>query len=88
MQLSVEISLYPLQDAYISKIDNFLQQLNQNSAGLEILSSNMSTRIFGEFTAVTTLLNAAMQHSMQAHGKMVFVVKYLSGDARDLEGYA
>lgn len=87
MQLSVEISLYPLQDAYIDKIDDFLQELNANRQQVEIRTSNMSTRLFGEFHAVTKLLNAAIEHSMQRHGKMVFVVKYLSGDARELQGF-
>ena len=88
MQLSVEISLYPLQDTYIEKIDAFLYQLNRGDENIEILTSNMSTRLFGEFEAVTNLLNRAMQHSMQEHGKMVFVVKYLSGDARTLPNYS
>jgi len=48
----------------------------------------MSTRLYGDYQAVTTLLNQSMQRSMQLHGKIVFVCKYLEGDARELEGYA
>ena len=87
MNLSVEISLYPLQDGYLNIIDHFLLDINQNANQLEIRTSNMSTRIFGDFDSVTKLLNSAMRRSMQLHGKIVFVCKYLEGDARHLEAY-
>lgn len=87
MQLSVEISMYPLQEGYKEKIKDFLNELNQNAGSVEIRSSNMSTRLFGEYTAVTDLLNETMRYSMQRFGKIVFVCKYLQGDARELKGY-
>ncbi len=87
MNLSVEISMYPLQDNYKAKIKDFLDHINQQAADVEIRTSNMSTRLFGEYDAVTALLNQAMQHSMKTHGKIVFVCKYLEGDARELRGY-
>ena len=87
MKLSVEISMYPLQEAYKEKIKAFLDDINQQAQDVEIKSSNMSTRLFGEYKAVTELLNAAMLDSMQTYGKIVFVAKYLEGDARELKGY-
>lgn len=87
MQLSVDISMYPLQEDYKTKIKAFLQDINSNADAVEIRTSNMSTRLFGDFQAVTDLLNAAMLESMQRYGKIVFVCKYLQGDARDLTGY-
>ena len=87
MHLSVEISMYPLQDGYKEKIKQFLTSLASNSNEIEIRSSNMSTRLFGDYQAVTQLLNQAMLESMREHGKIVFVCKYLEGDARELRGY-
>ena len=87
MHLSVEISMYPLQDGYKTKIKEFLEKINNNSNEVEIRTSNMSTRIFGEFDAVNSLLNSSMKESMQRYGKIVFVCKYLQGDARELSGY-
>lgn len=87
MQLSVDISMYPLQEDYKTKIKAFLHDLNSNANAVEIRTSNMSTRLFGDFQAVTDLLNAAILESMQRYGKIVFVCKYLQGDARDLTGY-
>jgi len=79
--------MYPLQDEYVAKIEDFLDGLNQENVDVQIRSNNMSTRLFGNFDAVTNLLNSAMYRSMQKHGKIVFVCKYLQGDARELEGY-
>lgn len=87
MHLSVEISMYPLQDEYKPKIKAFLEQLNREADGIEIRSSNMSTRLFGEYDAVQRLLAAAMKRSMHQFGKIVFVCKFLEGDARELKGY-
>jgi hypothetical protein len=79
--------MYPLQDGYKIKIQDFLDMLNSYANDVDIRTSNMSTRIFGEFDAVNTLLNACMKESMERFGKIVFVCKYLQGDARKLEGY-
>ena len=85
MNLSVEVSMYPLQDGYIPKIDDFLDDINQHGDGIDIRTSNMSTRLFGEYELVSSLLNQAMKRSMQKHGKVVFVCKFIEGDARELE---
>jgi hypothetical protein len=87
MILSVEISMYPLQDGYKDKIKAFLDDINTLAGDIDIKSSNMSTRLFGDYEGVTNLLNIAMKSSMQEFGKIVFVCKYLEGDARQLSGY-
>lgn len=87
MQLSVEISLYPLREDYKAVISDFLDQINALSLPLEIRSNNMSTRIFGDFDDVIACLSQCMKHSMALYGKQIFVCKFLQGDARELEGY-
>ena len=80
--------MYPLQDGYKAKIKSFLDDLNAHASDtIELRTSNMSTRIFGDYDAVTELLNHAMKKSMQQFGKIVFVCKYLQGDARELKNY-
>ena len=71
----------------MAKIGEFLDDINRDAGEIEIRSSNMSTRLFGDYADVTALLDQAMLRSMQQHGKIVFVCKYLQGDARQLEGY-
>ena len=79
--------MYPLQNDYKPKIKDFLETLNSNTSDIEIRMSNMSTRLFGEFDAVNNVLNTSMKESMERYGKIVFVCKYLQGDARQLSGY-
>ncbi len=88
MDISVEISMYPLQDNYKEKIKAFIAHLESSAVDVEIRTSNMSTRLFGQFEDVTALLNSAMAESMARYGKIVFVCKYLEGDARELQGYS
>lgn len=91
MNISVEISMYPLADDYIPPINAFLKQLRQHQDNLgdaiDIRTNNMSTRLFGDFDVVTKILNDAMKFSMQNKDKLVFVCKYLSSDTRELEDY-
>ena len=87
MNLSVEISMYPLQDDYKTKIKDFLNDINIASSDIDIRTSNMSTRLFGEYENVMALLNKAMRVSMERYGKIVFICKFLQGDARELSSY-
>lgn len=86
MQLSVEISMYPLQDYYIRAIDAFITQLNEPGQ-VQVKTNSMSTQLFGEYDQVMTLLSAAMRHSMNTFGKLVFVAKFIPGDTRQASGY-
>ena len=51
MKLSVEVSLYPLKDEYIPVIKNFIDRVN-TYAGLKVITSTMSTQIFGDYDLV------------------------------------
>ena len=46
MNLSVEISMYPLQDDYKTKIKDFLNDINAASNGIDIRTSNMSCLLY------------------------------------------
>ncbi len=81
MQLSVEISKYPLAEDYKGPILAFLGQLAQE-AEIEVLTNTMSTQIFGEYDAVMQALQRCMRWSMERYGKLVFVCKFIPGDLR------
>jgi uncharacterized protein YqgV (UPF0045/DUF77 family) len=79
MRITVEISLYPLNEAFVGDIREFILRLRQQ-AGLEIRSNQMSTQIRGDYEDVTSALNRCMRYSMEKTGSVVFVVKYLNAD--------
>lgn len=87
LMLSAEISMYPLHQDYKEKIKAFIDKIANNTQSVEIRSNNMSTRLFGDFDAVTNTLNAAMRYSMVEYGKIVFVCKFVEGDTRELKGW-
>lgn len=79
MKISVEISLYPLDDNFLTIIKDIVARLNQESAVI-CQTNNMSTQIFGEFEAVMALLTQTLQYSFATYGKQVFVAKFLNSD--------
>ncbi|MEW5682336.1 MAG: YkoF family thiamine/hydroxymethylpyrimidine-binding protein [Pseudomonadota bacterium] len=81
MQLSVEISKYPLADDYITPIKGFIEQLNQYP-DIKVLTNTMSTQLFGDYDAVMQALQACIKWSFERYGKVVFVVKFIHGDLR------
>jgi uncharacterized protein YqgV (UPF0045/DUF77 family) len=76
MQITAELSLYPLSgDALLSVLD-FIAHLK--TAGLSIQVNQVSTQITGESGAVFAAIQDATEHSFAAGGKQALVVKFLS----------
>ena len=76
MELSVEISKYPLADDYIPAIKNFIDRL-QNTDGLSVVGNTMSTQIFGDYDLVMDTLKAEIKYSYEEFGKAIFVCKFI-----------
>ncbi|GEK09789.1 hypothetical protein HUZ36_08645 [Pseudoalteromonas sp. McH1-7] len=79
MQVSVEISKYPLHQDYIPFIQGFIDRLNQHD-DIKVLTNTMSTQVFGEFDLVTSIINQEMKRSFETFGKSIFVCKFIAGD--------
>ncbi|MCG7534467.1 hypothetical protein [Pseudoalteromonas sp. OOF1S-7] len=79
MQLSVEISKYPLHSDYIPFIKDFIERLNQHPQ-LKVQTNTMSTQVFGEYELLMRTLSAEMKRSFEQFGRIVFVCKFISGD--------
>ncbi|MED5525602.1 hypothetical protein [Gallaecimonas pentaromativorans] len=80
MNLSVEISMYPLADDYIPPIQGFIDTLNRHPQ-LTVLTNTMSTQVFGPYDTVLKVVGEAMK-AFHAEGKASFVCKFLGGDLR------
>ncbi|MEL0035004.1 MAG: YkoF family thiamine/hydroxymethylpyrimidine-binding protein [Gammaproteobacteria bacterium] len=79
MQISVELSCYPLAEKYIPPIKAFIDKINQTE-GVTALTNTMSTQLFGDSAVLFPLLEQAMTSSWQEEGKAVFVCKFINGD--------
>ncbi len=83
MQLSVDISLYPLSADFVPPILDFIASL-ERAPGLTVVRNTLSTQVFGPAAQLLPLIHEAMQASWAEHGRGVFVIKYVCGDAREL----
>ncbi len=79
MKVSVEISLYPLDENYIPPIQGFIDQLNTYDE-LKVVENTMSTQVYGEYGRVFEILNTEMMRTHQVTPKAAFVMKVLHGD--------
>lgn len=81
MQLSIEISKYPLTPNYIPEIQSFIDRLNTYPT-IKVLTNTMSTQIFGEYDDVMTALKNEMKTSFEKDVKQIMVVKFINSDLR------
>lgn len=79
MIISLEISLYPLDDDFLNIITDIVEKLNSDNQ-VSVLTNTMSTQVFGEFEYVMSLLNQIVRYSFETYGKQVFVAKFLNSD--------
>ncbi len=79
MNITADISLYPLADNFTPGITDFILRLRREP-GLEIVTNPLSTQVRGDFAAVTAGLSHCMERSMEAGKPMVFVIKYINAD--------
>jgi uncharacterized protein YqgV (UPF0045/DUF77 family) len=83
MKVSVDISLYPLNEDYIPAIKEFIEALPQYPDVI-VTRNDLSTQLFGDYDLVMDLIKAEIRKSWEKYGEGVFVIKYLLGDLRGL----
>ncbi len=81
MNLSVEISMYPLNQEYGTPILQFIERL-KSYKDLEIRSNTMSTQVFGEYGMVMDVIKEEMQSAFLTEDAVVMVMKFINKDLR------
>ena len=89
MQISIEVSLYPLSEKFISPIDNFFSCLKKYDS-IEVRTNNMSTQLFWGFDDLIKILKVEMEKIFKNETNSAFNLKIVNGDSRkyDLEDRA
>ena len=80
MNISVEISMYPLNVDYETYILGFLENLNQYHE-IEVRTNGMSTQVFGLYDQVMTILQKEIKISFEQKVPVSMVMKVLNLDA-------
>ena len=79
MKITVELSLYPLQDDPIPVIQDFIRDLAV-ADDIQVISNQMSTQLRGELAAIMSLVEQALQRSFAGPRHQVLVAKFINAD--------
>ncbi len=74
MQIAVELSLYPLQQAYGPPILRYIESLKKHP-NIEMQTNRMSTQLRGEFEEVMQAVQAATRQAFESEESVVLVMK-------------
>ena len=77
MQVSAELSLYPLTQDYKPPIIDFIQRL-RDQPGLRVATNELSTQVTGEYEAVMAALTEALRPTMGGEASCSVVIKVLN----------
>lgn len=78
MKISIEISYYPLNEAYKTPIKNFVKALRENQQ-IVVKPNAISTHVFGEYDEVMSTVTRCMKDAMELPSS-IFVLKILNSD--------
>ncbi len=79
MRITAEVSLYPMQEQFLPRIETFIRSI-RNAPGLEVTVNQMSTQLRGELEDVTRAVEQALASSFQTGDPQVLVTKFLNAD--------
>lgn len=79
MKISVDISMYPLNEDYCQPIIDFIEALDKIDS-VSIQRNSMSTQIYGQYTDVMSAMNSEVEQVLQKLPETVFVIKLIGTD--------
>jgi uncharacterized protein YqgV (UPF0045/DUF77 family) len=83
MNISVEISYYPLTEEYIPPIKDFISRLNGYES-ITVKTNGMSTQVFGSYEVVMEILTKEIRKSFELPHS-VFVMKFVNADLNHIQ---
>ena len=81
MNISVELTLTPLQDDYEPAIKNFIKNLR--ASGFTIIENPLSTQVYGEYDQIMGMLTLEMKIALEAVERGIMFIKIVKSDRSD-----
>ncbi len=78
MKASVEISYYPLDEAYLNPIQAFIYRLQEHD-NIKVKVNTMSTQVFGEYFEMMKIITEEIHKSFELPHS-IFVMKVINAD--------
>jgi uncharacterized protein YqgV (UPF0045/DUF77 family) len=85
MEISVELTLTPLQDDFEPPIIDFIKALR--NSGFAIKETPLSTQIYGEFSSVTSLVTSATEKAFENTTHIVLNMKVVKSNRSEYEPF-
>ena len=79
MEISVDISMYPLQKEFEAPILAFISQLEKESS-VEVVRNELSTQIHGDYKTIMSLLEKEMFSVFTEIPDSIFVLKFVGNN--------
>ena len=83
MNISIDLTLSPLQDDYEVHVINFIKALRDSE--FTVLENPLSTQIYGDFDQLMPFLNKKIKGSFQNQDICVLTMKVVKTDRSDYE---
>ncbi len=83
MNISVELTLSPLQNEFEEPIINFIKKLR--ASGLTVLENPLSTQVYGDYDKVMQLLNSEIKNVFELIDNGLIFIKMVKSDRSDYE---
>ena len=78
MNVSIEITLLPLNNNYKEVIKNFIMSLRNNE--FKIFENPLSTQIYGDYDKIMNLLNSKIKSVFSENNGIMINLKIVNGD--------
>lgn len=83
MDISVELTLSPLQDDYEQPIIRFIKKLR--ASGLTVMENPLSTQVYGEYNKVMQVLTTKIEEALELIEIGVLYMKIVKTDRHTYE---
>jgi len=83
MNISVELTLSPLQDTFEEHIITFIKKLR--ASGLTVLENPLSTQVYGEYDEVMNVLHKEIKETFELIDKGLLYMKIVKSDRSEYE---
>lgn len=81
MEISVELTLSPLQDDFIAPIQKFIQVLRDS--GFKVLENPLSTQIYGDYDEIMKFLSEEIKETFAASEHVLLTMKIVKSNLSD-----
>lgn len=86
MEISVELTLTPLQDDFEHPIIDFIKSLR--ASGCTLNETSLSTQVFGEFSTVMALITNATKKAFEDTNHVILNMKVVKSNRSDYEPFS